>query len=390
MATKKTNTEILTSIATASDEEAAELGITPELRSVAAQAANGSDIAVMSATNAGSVTYNGMIGVLVKLASTPFRYAKYTDVYHRHHRNFVQGKPERNWIDIAKKGTGNKAQLEGQNPNPANSTGVRELTTTLTAQTPDVYSQAVSTLYSFESRIPISRSDYRNAFTNGETGIADFISAMRKSLDNKITADKNLQYDTVLTGYASNAIEAGTGSHATTTTASQNMSKATKVSLTLPSIYEYLAAGANPNDADLLTLYTTIKKMYYGMTGRPTTRYNALGVANNTPKDSMILYINADIYSELTTRINSYTPNEERLVAEGLEIQPLSAPWLDGPTLPIAAIGSVDFLLDYPVNDETSIVTTDRGEIVTRYWDGYFSAAGFEQFTFINAVGSTT
>lgn len=384
MATKKTNQEILTAVANASEEEAQSLGITEEVRKVATLAADGSPSALSSIVVPGTTTYNAMLGVIVKIATTPLRWAKYTDVYAAHHRNFIQGKPERNFIDVAKKGTGNSAQLQ---TNTAGLSGT--LTSVVTATTPDVYSVVSNELKSFEARIPISTADYKNAFSQ-EYGLSDFIGGLRMALENSILEQRNAAYDEYFESAAGNAAKAPV-----TTSTAAGMVQATYVDVVLPNVYAYLNTGsALPDNDDLLTFYAKIKSLYYALTGRPVSDYNGAGVKNNVVKDELVLYVHADLYAELTTRVDSFASNEQYLTEAGLKIVPMQAPWLgsDASTTSktIAAIGSSNFIVDYPVNDYESTVQVDRGEIVTRYFDAYFSQAGFEPFVFINASSGNT
>lgn len=383
MATKKTNAEILQAVANASEEEAQALGITDDVRKVAALAADGSPSTLASIVVPGTTTYNAMIGVLVKIATMPLRYAKYTDVYAAHHRNFIEGKPERTFIDVAKKGTGNSAQLQST---AAGLSGT--LTSNISATTPDVYSVVTSDLKSMEARIPISTADYKNAFTR-EYGIADFISGMRIALENSIIKQRNAVYDDLFTDAASGAVQAPVSG-----SSQAGLWSATYVNVQLPDIYAFLDGSKLPDTDDLLTFYAKVKSLYYNLTGRPTTAYNGAYVENNVSSDEIILYVHSDLYAELTTRVDSFAANEQYLREAGLRIVPMRASWLGinvtATSKTIAAIGSTNFLVDYPVNDYESTVSVDRGEIVTRYFDAYFSKAGFEPFVFIRAIGGTS
>lgn len=378
MATKKkmTNQEALAQIAEMSATEAATYGATPDLQQTAAMAAAGDVPAMMSLTATDTPLYNAMLGILVKLAYTPLRYADYTDLYAAHHRNFVQGKPERNFIGLAKVGTGNNAQLETDA-----ATGNGMLTTVVTATTPDIYSVTVTQSRNFVARVPISDADYRNAFNN-EYGITNLIQGIRKSLENKIINDRNNLFDTAFSDAVDTAVKVGTGAETT-----ENLTKATIVDIgEVVSDPNELAQGV---EREARAIYQGLSRIYFEMTGRPTEKYNALGVPNNTPEDAMIVYIDPKYYSAMRTYVDAFAFNSEALTIKPMKFKPMSAPWMGkfasgsvGGNV-IAAIGSVDWALDYPVNDFSRVVPTDRGEIVARFLDTELSIAGFEQMCFI-------
>lgn len=378
MANKRlTNTEALSQIAAMSATEAATYGATAELQQTAAMAAAGDVPATLSLTATDTPLYNAMIGLLVKLAYTPLRHADYKDLYARHHRNFVQGVPERNFIGLAKAGTGNSAQLESDNDN-----GNGTLTTVVTAETPDVYSVTVADHGHFVARVPISDADYRNAF-NTEYGITDFIGGLRRSLENKITDERNGMFDTAFLNGAQTAVGVGTGA-----VSQDNIRKATITSIAKEA-YGIATIGDKPEDI-MKAIYQVMSKLYFEMTGRPNEKYNALGVPNNTPTDAMIVYVHPTYYSAMRTYVESFAFNSDALTIDPMHIKPLSAPWM-GATVNtggvsgevIMAIGSVDWALDYPVNDFAKVVPTDRGEIVSRFLDTELSIAGFEQMCFV-------
>ena len=143
-------------------------------------------------------------------------------------------------------------------------------------------------------------------------------------------------------------------------------------------------------DDDLTLLYTEIKKVYFSLTGRPTSEYNALGVMNNVDKESMVCYIDADVLAEMETRVAQAAYNLDKLEQEGLKLVPTKAPYLgkvvttgDESFTPLLAIGSADYLRDYPVSDYSSEVPVDRGVIHSRFFDDQFIKAGYEPFVFI-------
>ena len=376
MAKKLTNTEALAQIAEMSATEAATYGATPDLQQTAAMAAAGDGPATLSLTATDTPIYNAMLGLLVKLAYTPLRHADYKDLYALHHRNFAQGVPERNFIGLAKAGTGNNAQMESDND-----AGNGSLTTVVTAETPDVYSVTVADHGHFVARIPISDADYRNAF-NTEYGITDFIGGLRRTLENKIINDRNDLFDRAFGYAAENAVHIGGGSPT-----QEHMFKATIAAV------EELAFSVQDlatTEGLMKSIYQVLSQVYFEMTGRPNEKYNALGVPNNTPADAMVVYVDPKYYAAMRTFVESFAFNSDALTIDPMRIRPMAAPWMGknvnaggvGGTV-IAAIGSVDWALDYPVNDFAKVIPTDRGEIVTRYLDTELSVAGFEQMCFI-------
>ena len=92
----------------------------------------------------------------------------------------------------------------------------------------------------------------------------------------------------------------------------------------------------------------------------------------------------------MRTYVESFAFNSDALTIDPMNIKPMSAPWMGTQVATegaagkvIMAIGSVDWALDYPVNDFAKVVPTDRGEIVARYLDTELSIAGFEQMCFV-------
>ena len=386
MATKQTNRQILEAVATASAQDAATYGVTPEIRTMAAAAANGDPIALTSLTVGGTALYNAMLGLLIKVAYTPLRWARYTDLYELHHRNMIQGKPERNWIDVAKVGTGNSTAGEIEAAPGQGGT----LTTVVTAQVPDVISLVNAEARSYVARVPISDADYRNAF-NDQYGLDNFITGLRQSLENAIVAQRNHDFDTAIANVVTVAVPLGAGAKI-----ADNAGRAVYVKLTLPSVSAAMETSgpvvATVDDAaegDLKALFTTLKAMYAQMTGRPNEMYNALAVANNTPPDAMICYLDARVYARLSV-LSAWAPNARELRDQGLEIRAISAPWLgaDGPdgNPVIGAMGSVDWIVDYPTADFSKIVEADRGYIINRFLDTQLTVAGFEQWCFLEAA----
>lgn len=386
MATKQTNKQILEAVATASAQDAATYGVTPEIRTVAAAAANNDPVALTSLTVGGTALYNEMLGLLIKVAYTPLRWARYTDLYERHHRNMIQGKPERNWIDVAKVGTGNSAPVEVSSAPSHGGT----LTTVVTAQVPDVISLVKADARSYTARVPISDADYRNAFTT-EYGLDNFIGGLRQSLENAIVSQRNDDFDQFLSISVMTSVPIATGAQI-----ADNANKAVYVTLALPSVNAAMETAGpvvtavdDAAESDLKALFTTLKAMYAQMTGRPNEMYNALGVANNTPPDAMICYLDARVYARLSV-LSAWAPNARELRDQGLEIRAISAPWLgadapDGNPV-IGAMGSVDWIVDYPTADFAKVVETDRGYIINRFLDTQLSVAGFEQWCFLTAA----
>lgn len=386
MATKQTNKQILEAVATASAQDAATYGVTPEIRTVAAAAANNDPVALTSLTVGGTALYSAMLGLLIKIAYTPLRWARYTDLYERHHRNMIQGKPERNWIDVAKAGTGNTAAEELESAPTQGGT----LTTVVTAQVPDVISLVTAEARSYVARVPISDADYRNAFT-AEYGLDNFIAGLRQSLENAIIAQRNDDFDAEISAAVTTAVPLGAGMPV-----ADNAGRGMFVTLTLPSVNAAMktagpvvAAVDDAAEGDLKALFTTLKAMYAQMTGRPNEMYNALRAANNTPPDAMICYLDARVYARLSV-LSAWAPNARELRDQGLEIRAISAPWLgaNGPDSNpvIGAMGSVDWIVDYPTADFSKVVETDRGYIINRFLDTQLSVAGFEQWCFLTAA----
>lgn len=389
MATKQTNKQILEAVATASAQDAATYGVTPDIRTVAAAAANNDPVALMSLSAGGTPIYSAMLGLLIKVAYTPLRWARYTDLYERHHRNMIQGKPERNWIGIAKMGTGNNAAGEVVNEQLSQA---GQLSTLVTAQAPDVVTLVNAIQCSYSARVPISEADYRNAFTT-EYGLANFIAGVRQSLENAIVAHRNHDFDQILLTSAKEALPIASGERI-----EDNVGKAVYVKLTLPSVSAAMGSEGpvvsvvdDAAEGDLKALFTTLKAMYSQMTGRPNEMYNALGVANNTPPDAMICYLDSRVYARLSV-LSAWAPNARELRDQGLEIRAISAPWLgtkgpDGNPV-IGAMGSVDWIVDYPTADFSKVVETDRGYIVSRFLDTQMTVAGFEQWCFMTAAAA--
>lgn len=381
MAKKLTNSEIYNEIAAMSETEAATYGITPAVRSVAGQ----SD-AVRAAAFSAPYTplYNGFVGMIAKFAFTALSKAKYTDIYSRHHRNLIQGRPQVGFVKLATAGTGNDSALFSSTPT------IGGLTSVITADQPEVITLYETENKSFVARVPISPEDVKNAVTN-EYGISDLIEKTRRSAEDKIINDRNAQFDAMFTAAAQTALLAGSGAET-----QENAGKAVKKRLNLTYARSVASGTLKFTDDDLTLLYTEIKKVYFSLTGRPTSEYNALGVMNNVDKESMVCYIDADVLAEMETRVAQAAYNLDKLEQEGLKLVPTKAPYLgkavtsgDKSFTPLLAIGSADYLRDYPLSDYSSEVPVDRGVIHSRFFDDQFIKAGYEPFVFVGVEVDT-
>lgn len=378
MANKLTNSEIYDQIAGMSEAEAATYGITPAVRAVAGQS-DATRAAAFSAPY--TPLYNGFVGMIAKFAFTALSKAKYTDIYSRHHRNLIQGRPQVGFVKLATAGTGNDSALFSSTP------AIGGLTSVITADQPEVITLYDTVNKSFVARVPISPEDVKNAVTN-EYGISDLIEKTRRSAEDKIINDRNAQFDAMFTDAAKTALLAGTGAET-----EGNAGKAVKKLLNLTYTRSIASGILKFTDEDLTLLYTEIKKVYFSLTGRPTSEYNALGVMNNVDKESMVCYIDADVLAEMETRVAQAAYNLDKLEQEGLKLVPTKAPYL-GKSIttgansftPLLAIGSADYLRDYPVSDYSSEVPVDRGVIHSRFFDDQFIKAGYEPFVFIGVA----
>lgn len=378
---KLTNKEVLTQIASMGDVEANTYGVSADMRNMAARAAGGDESAKAAFYAPYTPLYNAFCGFVVKFAMTALSKAFYYDVYGPHHRNMLQGRPELGFVKKATAGTGNHSKQFAANPAQGS------LTTVVTADMPDVVALYDITVASYEARIPVSTEDVKTAFTT-EYGINDLYTKVRESLEDKITEDRNVSYDTKLAAVAAALIPAGTGSEI-----NANAGKATYVTVAPGADWSTIVTNktyGSLTEDQLTQVFVQIKKLYYGMTTRPNTRYNALGVANNAPKDMMICYLDADLYAEMS-RVKASVFDASALEESGLRIVPLAAPWLgtviDSKPI-IAAIGTADFIRDWPTSDFGSSVPTDRGAIESRFMDTQIAVCGYEPFTFI--VGDTS
>lgn len=378
MANKLTNSEIYDQIAGMSEAEAATYGITPAVRAVAGQS-DATRAAAFSAPY--TPLYNGFVGMIAKFAFTALSKAKYTDIYSRHHRNLIQGRPQVGFVKLATAGTGNDSALFSSTP------AIGSLTSVITADQPEVITLYDTENKSFVARVPISPEDVKNAVTN-EYGISDLIEKTRRSAEDKIINDRNAQFDVMFKDAARTAILVGLG-----TQTAENSGRAVRKRLNLSDTRSVASGNLKFTDDDLTLLYTEIKKVYFSLTGRPTSEYNALGVMNNVDKENMVCYIDADVLAEMETRVAQAAYNLDKLEQEGLKLVPTKAPYLGNPVTtsdarmftPLLAIGSADYLRDYPVSDYSSEVPVDRGVIHSRFFDDQFIKAGYEPFVFIGA-----
>lgn len=378
---KLTNEEVYQQIATMSETDAAQYGVTPAIRSTAQQ-----PDAVRAAAFAAPYTplYNGFVGMIAKFAVTALSKAKYSDIYARHHRNLVQGRPQVGFVKRATAGTGNNSALFAASPT------IGSLTSVVTADQPEVITLYDTVNASFVARVPISPEDVKNAVTN-EYGISELITKTREAAEDKIINDRNELFDTQLTECAKTAVAVGSE-------IPDNSGKATKRTLNISS--EAMQAAINGRidmtTEDLTNIYTEIKRVYYSMVGRPVTDFNALAVPNNVDKENMVCYIDSDLLAEMETRVAQAAFNLDKLEQAGLTLIPTKAPYLGKPLavgqgrfVPFVAMGSADFIRDYPLSDYTTEMQVDRGVIHSRFFDDQLIKAGYEPFVFLGVQSGT-
>lgn len=377
MSKRLTNDEVYKQIAAMSEAEAAQYGVTPAVRSVAQQS-DGVRANAFSAPY--TPLYNAFVGMIAKFAVTALSKAKYDDIYSRHHRNYVQGRPQIGFVKTATAGTGNDSALFSATPK------LGSLTSLVTADQPEVVTLYDAVNKSFVARVPISPEDVKNAVTS-EYGISELITKTREAAEDKIINDRNSLFDEQLLASAQTAILAGTGLEVTA-----NAALATKVTLPLATDTVNRVVGGMMvfTDEDLSRVYTEIKKVYFALTGRPVTTYNALGVANNVDKTNCVCYIDSDLLAEMETRVAQAAYNLDKLEQSGLVLVPTKAPYLGkvvttgaSKFVPLVAIGSADYIRDYPISDYTSDLQVDRGTIHSRFFDDQLIKAGYEPFVFL-------
>lgn len=377
MSKRLTNEEVYSQIAAMSEAEAAQYGVTPAVRSVAQQA-DGVRANAFSAPY--TPLYNAFVGMIAKFAVTALSKAKYTDIYSRHHRNYTQGRPQIGFVKTATAGTGNDSALFSTTPK------LGSLTSLVTADQPEVITLYDTVNKSFVARVPISPEDVKNAVTS-EYGISELITKTREAAEDKIINDRNTLFDEQLLVSAQTAILAGTGSEV-----NANAALATKVLLPLATdtVNKVVDGVMVFTDEDLSRVYTEIKKAYFALTGRPVTTYNALGVANNVDKTNCVCYIDSDLLAEMETRVAQAAFNLDKLEQSGLVLVPTKAPYLGklvttgaSKFVPLVALGSADYIRDYPISDYTSDMQVDRGTIHSRFFDDQLIKVGYEPFVFL-------
>lgn len=378
---KLTNEEVYQQIATMSETDAAQYGVTPAIRSTAQQ-----PDAVRAAAFSAPYTplYNGFVGMIAKFAVTALSKAKYSDIYARHHRNLVQGRPQVGFVKRATEGTGNNSALFSSTPT------IGSLTSVVTANQPEIITLYDTVNASFVARVPISPEDVKNAVTS-EYGISELITKTREAAEDKIINDRNELFDTQLTECAKTAVATGSEIPG-------NSGKATKRILNISS--EGMKAAINGRidmtTEDLTAIYTEIKRVYYSMVGRPVPDFNALAVPNNVDKENMVCYIDSDLLAEMETRVAQAAFNLDKLELAGLTLIPTKAPYLGKPLpsgqdtfVPFVAMGSADFIRDYPISDYTTEMQVDRGVIHSRFFDDQLIKAGYEPFVFLGVQSGT-
>lgn len=380
MSKRLTNEEVYNQIAAMSEAEAAQYGVTPAVRSVSQQA---DSVRATAFSAPYTPLYNAFVGMVAKFAVTALSKAKYDDIYFRHHRNYTQGRPQLGFVKTATAGTGNNSALFSSAPQ------LGSLTSLVTADQPEVITLYDTVNKSFVARVPITPEDVKNAVTS-EYGISELITKTREAAEDKIINDRNTLFDEQLLVSAQTAIRAGTGSEV-----SANAALATKVLLPLATdtVNNVVSGLMAFTDEDLSRVYTEIKKVYFALTGRPVTTYNALGVANNVDKTNCVCYIDSDLLAEMETRVAQAAYNLDKLEQSGLVLVPTKAPYL-GKTVttgaskfvPLVALGSADYIRDYPISDYTSDVQVDRGTIHSRFFDAQLIKAGYEPFVFLGVT----
>ena len=372
---KLTNEEVYQQIATMSETDAAQYGVTPAIRSTAQQ-----PDATRAAAFGAPYTplYNGFVGMIAKFAVTALSKAKYSDIYARHHRNLVQGRPQVGFVKRATAGTGNNSALFSSTPT------IGSLTSVVTADQPEVITLYDTVNASFVARVPISPEDVKNALTS-EYGISELITKTREAAEDKIINDRNELFDTELTNCAKTAVAVGSE-------IADNSGKATKRMLNISkgATDAAISGRIDMTTEDLTNIYTEIKRVYYSMVGRPVPDFNALAVPNNVDKDNMVCYIDSDLLAEMETRVAQAAFNLDKLEQAGLTLVPTKAPYLgkalssgQDTFVPFVAMGSADFIRDYPLSDYTTEMQVDRGVIHSRFFDDQLIKAGYEPFVFI-------
>lgn len=378
---KLTNEEVYQQIATMSETDAAQYGVTPAIRSTAQQ-----PDAVRAAAFSAPYTplYNGFVGMIAKFAVTALSKAKYSDIYARHHRNLVQGRPQVGFVKRATAGTGNDSALFSSTPT------MGSLTSVVTANQPEVITLYDTVTASFVARVPISPEDVKNALTS-EYGISELIAKTREAAEDKIINDRNELFDTQLTECAKTAVASGSE-------ITDNSGKATKRFLKLSdgATEAAISGRVDMTTEDLTTIYTEIKRVYYSMVGRPVPDFNALAVPNNVDKENMVCYIDSDLLAEMETRVAQAAFNLDKLEQAGLTLIPTKAPYLgkalasgSDTFVPFVAMGSADFIRDYPISDYTTEMQVDRGVIHSRFFDDQLIKAGYEPFVFLGVQSGT-
>lgn len=377
-----TNEEVYQQIATMSETDAAQYGVTPAIRATAQQPE-----AVRAAAFSAPYTplYNGFVGMIAKFAVTALSKAKYTDIYARHHRNLVQGRPQVGFVKRATAGTGNDSALF------SSTSTIGSLTSVVTAEQPEVITLYDTVNASFAARVPISPEDVKNAVTS-EYGISELITKTREAAEDKIINDRNELFDTQITECAKTAVATGSEIPA-------NSGKATKRILHISSgaTKAAIAGRIDMTTEDLTAIYTEIKRVYYSMVGRPVPDFNALAVPNNVDKDNMVCYIDSDLLAEMETRVAQAAFNLDKLEQAGLTLIPTKAPYLgkalagagNDTFVPFVAMGSADFIRDYPISDYTTEMQVDRGVIHSRFFDDQLIKAGYEPFVFLGVQSGT-
>ena len=165
MSEKLTNEEILNEIGNLAQDEANALGLTKDAQEAALKAAGGDRAAISSFCQSATPLYNTFCQFVVKFAATYLSKAKYRDVYRRHHRNMLEGRPELGFVYPAGAGTGNDVGTVATSTQTAN----RGMTTVVTAELPTTIALYGITQYNFVARVPISDEEVKTAFARAPT-----------------------------------------------------------------------------------------------------------------------------------------------------------------------------------------------------------------------------
>lgn len=383
---KISNEQVLTELAQLSTSEAELNGVTPGLQAVAAQAANGDLHAQSLLYTPDTAIYNAFVGFIVKRAVGGLSSATYSDVYSRHHRNMIDGRPTLGFMKPATAGTGNTSkQFDASAP------AFGTLTTVSTATQPTIVYLYEEASHAFVARVPVSPEDVKTAVITSDGGIENLIVKTRKAAEDKIIEDRNEIYDDVFEAIIDDGKLVALGAGAES---SANAGSATKleISATAEEVASAILGDYSALSEETLTkIYTAVKSVYNGITGRPSEKYNALGVKNNADRGNVFYYVDSDLQAEMDTRIASATYHLDKLEQDGLYMRAMKAPYLtkqigEDDAVCIGVLGSVDFVRDWPTSDFDKTVEVDRGQIYNRFFDCVSAVCGYEPCVYLVLV----